>query len=313
MELVGLVLVVGFLVLVVRAVGAGRGGRAGGDDDDQGVDWAAEYRARTEPRLPRPPAPAPDDDLPPDLREVQGDDPSSVRGTTGSSGDPLLDDVPDYLREPGGQQAPDARAEPVREPAPGPGAAGPSVGEARPTAGAEDADLPAAPPPATGPAGPVDVGTWICVRADDADRVVSALALREVRTATWADATARAASAPADALRGRRPLAVSAPVDGWVVVAGRLLGRGTSDDVGWLSQVLGEAHLFASDGADLEVWERWDGGRAVRRHRRVPGEKPVDVGEASSDRGTTPAEVAASWSVPADRVPGAADARLGTG
>ena len=372
MELVGFVLVVGFLVLVAYGAKAAYQG----DDEDEGVDWGAEHQARTAPRPPRDPRPAPQagDDVPPDLRDLgrtrgQDDVPPDLRdlGRTrggeaapvrGRGGDGLLDDVPDYLREPGasggagsGQGVPDeapptrgsrpvgeveeqdvpgrdvpeqaaaGRASGERDVVGGDSAAvdGPPADAERPAAGADQA--------LAGPGGPTEqvgdeehaavtppgVTTWICVRADGTGPVVSALALRDVRSVTWGEATTAALEAPVGALRGRRPLAVTPAPGGWVVVAGRLLGRGTSDDVGWLSQVLGEAHLFADDTGGVEVWERWEDGRPVRRHRRVPGEKPVDVGDAQDDGGSTAADVATAWSLAAAVVPAHAPALLGTG
>jgi hypothetical protein len=118
---------------------------------------------------------------------------------------------------------------------------------------------------------------WLAVRSQDPGAVAKALALAEVRPATWRDAIQR----------NRDDLVfVTPPIDGWTLA---LIDSAIAEpDLAELSRAFGEVQLFGTHRVpEYHEWQRWVDGSPVRRYCWVGdrGEIPLDEGEPAAAEG----------------------------
>lgn len=131
---------------------------------------------------------------------------------------------------------------------------------------------------------------WLAIRTADTHAVADALGLAGVRSASWAEGVGAAYGARQEE---QAAVFLTPPVDGWtlVVLGGGALaeddGTGNGDlDLAALSCCFGEAQKFSTYRvAEYHEWQRWTGGRSVRRYCECQGEIRFDEGEPSRAEG----------------------------
>jgi hypothetical protein len=116
---------------------------------------------------------------------------------------------------------------------------------------------------------------WLAVRSEDPGAVANALALEDMRPATWRDGIERNED---DLL-----VFVTPPIDGWTLA---LIDSAIAEpDLAELSRAFGEAQLFGTHRVpEYHEWQRWVDGSPVRRYCWIGdrGEIPFDQGEPAA-------------------------------
>jgi hypothetical protein len=118
---------------------------------------------------------------------------------------------------------------------------------------------------------------WLAVRSEDPGAVAKALALEDVRPATWRDGIER---------NGDDLVFVTPPIDGWTLA---LIDSAIGEpDLAELSRAFGEVQLFGTHRVpESHEWQRWMDGSPVRRYCWIGdrGEIPFDQGEPAAAEG----------------------------
>jgi hypothetical protein len=118
---------------------------------------------------------------------------------------------------------------------------------------------------------------WLAVQSEDPGAVANALALEDVRPATWQDGIER----------NRDDLVFVTPaIDGWSLV---LIDSAIAEpDLAELSRAFGEVQLFGTHRVpQYHEWQRWVDGSPVRHYCWIGdrGEIPFDQGGPAAAEG----------------------------